>query len=213
MPDRPTNRQTGGKQSRNVQQNVDDLSGGTVIGEQHNYYGDKNQYKREINWGGILGGLAVLLGLIFGALQLLPEQTRADFFSNLGLIAQPTATSTATLPPTSLATTTPIPTTPPAILPATPAATMPVPTLSPTQGYPCDGTIVFTTGALLNQVKVIPQKNAPGQPPVQQGSTVQILAKQTNDGITWYQITYNNGANTGWIPDEYVTPSANCPQA
>lgn len=78
-----------------------------------------------------------------------------------------------------------------------------------TGGFPCQGQIVFTSGALLNQVKVLPSDTSPARPPVQQGSTVTIIASQRNEGRRWYQIEY--GDNSGWIPDDYVDVSSQCP--
>ncbi|MBI1281791.1 MAG: TIR domain-containing protein [Anaerolineaceae bacterium] len=85
-----------------------------------------------------------------------------------------------------------------------------LPTLTTlTKSYPCQATIVFTTGAMLNQVRVTPQKNAPTRQPVQQGAIVSVLSKQRNDSLDWYQITFDS--NTGWIPSEYIILSDTCP--
>lgn len=100
------------------------------------------------------------------------------------------------------------------------ASPSPTPSKSPTpvlltataaRNYPCDGQIVSSTGALLNQVRVTPQKNSPSRPPIQQGSDVTILAKQTGDGFTWHRISYADGDEEGWIPTQYVIPSNDCP--
>ncbi len=80
-----------------------------------------------------------------------------------------------------------------------------------TPGYPCDGMIVFSGGGLLNQVRITPQMNAPFRPAVQQASTVNIFDRRSNDGKVWYQMEYENGANQGWIPIEYVNASELCP--
>jgi hypothetical protein len=87
-----------------------------------------------------------------------------------------------------------------------------MPTL-PTSGYPCSAEIVFTTGALLNQVRVTPARNAPPRPPVQQGATVTILQQSRfNEGLRWYEISYVTDREiTGWIPSEYLTPGNACP--
>ncbi len=80
-----------------------------------------------------------------------------------------------------------------------------------TPGYPCDGTIVVSTGSgvFLNQVYTIPQNNSPNRSPVAQGSTVTVLGTQLSEGVSWYQIQYDN--NEGWIQSEYVTLSSGCP--
>gem|GEM_PF-3925769 len=72
---------------------------------------------------------------------------------------------------------------------------------------------MVTTGALIDQVKFLPSRNSLARPPIQQGSAVEISDSQPAEGITWYQITYENGETTGWIPAEYVTPDSNCPSS
>lgn len=74
-------------------------------------------------------------------------------------------------------------------------------------GFPCNGEIVFTTGALSNIVRALPSNTAPSRPPVQQGSMVIITQSQITLGDLWYEIEY--GENTGWIRDLHITP-INC---
>lgn len=92
-----------------------------------------------------------------------------------------------------------------------PSATPVIATPASAKSYPCEGTIVFDTGGLLNQVKVSPDINSPSKPAVQQGSKVVIKTKQINSGITWYQIEYANPSQTGWITSQYVNLSSSCP--
>lgn len=118
--------------------------------------------------------------------------------------SSPTATSTTTMSPRLTLSLTAHPTTDFNFVPAT---------FTPTQttsAYPCDGTVKGNAGVELNQVRVLPQQNAPSRPRVEEGSTITILAKQFNDQLNWFQIRYANDTNTGWIPIEYVSPSANC---
>jgi hypothetical protein len=88
------------------------------------------------------------------------------------------------------------------------------PTLTPTPARAdsaCEGVIMFSSGGLLNQVKVSPFRNAPFARAVQQGSTVVIQERRASEGIMWYQIRYANGGSTGWIPAQYVTLLNECP--
>jgi hypothetical protein len=82
---------------------------------------------------------------------------------------------------------------------------------SATPGYPCEGHIKLTTGALLDQVRILPQSNAGGLAPVREGSNVGIVAFQRNDRKSWYQIKYEDNKYIGWILTSYVIPSATCP--
>jgi hypothetical protein len=127
----------------------------------------------------------------------------------------PTSTATATLTLTPSVTWTPTLTFTPTLT-YTPSHT---PTITPTraatntpaQAYPCTGTVIFSSGGLLNQVHVSPLLNSPRRTAVQQGSTVRILDGRTNEGEIWYQINYADGTQTGWILREYIMPGSSCP--
>ena len=77
--------------------------------------------------------------------------------------------------------------------------------------YPCEGTIRGNNGVSLDQVRVLPQRDAPSRPGVEEGSSVTVLTKQFSDQLDWMQIRYIDGTKTGWIPAEYVSTSTNCP--
>jgi len=40
---------------------------------------------------------------------------------------------------------------------------------------------------------------------------VTILREASDFGETWYEIEYNDGDDSGWIPDDFVEPLLNCP--
>lgn len=132
----------------------------------------------------------------------------------------PTFTPTQTNTPTSTPTATPIATLTytPTLTPSVPntvevqatATKMPTSTSLPAS-YPCDGTISMSSGGLLNQVHLLASDSSPFQRPVQQGSIVSITQELSDFGKIWYRITYDNGANTGWIQTDWVTKSQNCP--
>lgn len=119
--------------------------------------------------------------------------------------------ATANALPTTVNTPSPTPVPPT----ATPTLVPPTASFTPVQqtiGYPCAGKIAGTRGALLNQVRVRPQKNAPFRPAVEQGIEVTILDKATEGGTIWYQIQYgDNKENAGWIPANYINGLTNCP--
>lgn len=102
--------------------------------------------------------------------------------------------------PPVVATPEPEPTT--ASPPTEPAAASP--------SFPCDGQITGIAG-LLNQVHALPSETAPSRPAVQQGSAVTVLRTASDFGETWYEINYNSGADTGWIPEQFMILSAGCP--
>jgi len=141
-------------------------------------------------WTGV-GGIAAILALIVTFLTL--PQLRGN---------EVTPTSTPNPTETMLQ-----------AIPSNAAQSVIMPTVQSTiaasRGFPCDGQIVFTTGALLNQVRVLPSTTSPARPPVQQGATVTITASQVNSAGNWYQMTY--GSNTGWILDDYIELSSQCP--
>ncbi len=178
-------------------------------------------------------------GIVSGNVGTLPVVVPTQTSTNTPtLTSTPTQTSTPTPTPTntpeptasSTRTNTPTPTqtlteTASPTITLTPSDTPPQPTATDTHtpthtpratntllvGYPCDGEIVFTTGAALNQVHVSPVINSPLRTRVQQGSDIIILEKRVSNGAEWYQITYDNDAQQGWILAEYVIPSGNCP--
>lgn len=96
-------------------------------------------------------------------------------------------------------------------------ATIDIPTAAPTatfaenstpttltnNGFPCEGEIVFTTGALLNVVRAIPSNTAPSRPPVQQGTIINIVNSQNVRGSLWYEIEYEG--NSGWLTEDFIT--------
>ncbi len=85
-----------------------------------------------------------------------------------------------------------------------------IPTVTPTemvQGYPCEGTVIFRSGGLL-QVKISPLRNAPNQTTIQQGTTVQLLERRSSDGEDWYKISFENVS--GWITTDLIDPSSQC---
>ncbi len=117
--------------------------------------------------------------------------------------ATPTLTSTAphTYTPTATDTQSNSPT----------ATNTPVFTNTPSQTYPCDGQIPGVSG-LLNQVRIQPSNTSPLRPPVERGSSVRILRSASDFGSVWYEIEYNNGVNKGWITEDFVETSTNCPR-
>lgn len=80
--------------------------------------------------------------------------------------------------------------------------------ITSTGGFPCEGTIVFTTGALLNVVRALPSTTAPSRPPVQQGAIVTVTASQVELGDLWYRIEYEQDA--GWISERYIYLAGDC---
>lgn len=168
--------------------------------------------------GGIFAVIAAVIGILPNLIQAAPTSIPST------VTTMPTATTSATetpIPNTEQPTSVPTDN----VLPEfaltatalganrvviTPPTVMPVQATTVVKGYPCDGTILFTTGAMLDQVKVLPQKNSPKRPPIQQGQAIQILAQQNNDGLSWYQISYNENT-TGWIPASSVESGNNCP--
>lgn len=138
----------------------------------------------------ILSVLVIILTLLFGFLALFPEDVRTEWFRSLGLL---NVALTETAPFENIAIT-------------------PLPTATGTQGYPCDGTIIFTTGAWLDVVKISPQRNAPSRSRILQGANISILSAQITQGDIWYQIMYNEEIDTGWILNEYVNLSVACPE-
>ena len=76
----------------------------------------------------------------------------------------------------------------------------------------CEGQIIVSSasGVSLDQVKALPQQTAPKRPPIKQGSIVTILSKQKVGSTTWYEITYLEEVNRGWINATYVDVSQNC---
>ncbi len=76
---------------------------------------------------------------------------------------------------------------------------------------PCEAQIIVSTaeGSPLNQVKVLPRRDAPSRPPTTQGTTVTI---DDQPGTGWVRISYTNGnANhSGWIQDRYLELLGGC---
>jgi hypothetical protein len=114
--------------------------------------------------------------------------------------------------PAASATAINLPTLPPPAATTVPPTAQPLiqPTTVPIQAdaYPCAAQLIFTTGTQL-QVWVSPQRGSPARPPVNQSDVVTIASKRFNDGSQWFEIQY--GSNRGWIPSQYVQPSASCP--
>jgi uncharacterized protein YgiM (DUF1202 family) len=113
-----------------------------------------------------------------------------------------TVTSSPTLTPS--VTDTLIPSNTPLRPPTSTPSNTPSPTVTPSQ---CLGTIPGAVG-MINQVKVLPNTSSPARPPVQRGSTVIIVDRESDFGLTWYQIEYDG--NIGWIIDEYVELLRDC---
>lgn len=82
----------------------------------------------------------------------------------------------------------------------------------PTKGYPCDGMMAGSGEIILNVVHEFPNpgSNVIAANSVRGGSSVRLLDDATNSGDIWYEIE-QQGFRLGWIPDEYVVISGNCP--
>ena len=79
-------------------------------------------------------------------------------------------------------------------------------------GYPCPGTVIYTVGGRLDQVRTMPSKEAVFLPKqVQQSEVVEIQRSLLVEGRTWYQIVYQNGTLLGWILSDFIIPSSSCP--
>ena len=75
----------------------------------------------------------------------------------------------------------------------------------------CKAQIIVSTaeGGSLNQVKVLPRRDAPSRPPAVQGATVSI---DDQPGTGWVRISYtnSNAGHTGWIQDRYLEFLGEC---
>lgn len=172
--------------------------------------------------------LGVPLAIIAILISFQPNNSTTSLPTHTPTIIQETYTATATdIPATETETKTPTltvtltPTLTNTSMPAPESTVAPTHTTIPntllptdlpqTQEYPCDGQIPLETGGRLNQVRTLPSTISPAKRPVLRGSTVEILQEIRDFGITWYEIVYENGAETGWINSEFVVASENCP--
>ena len=68
--------------------------------------------------------------------------------------------------------------------------------------------VSIAEGSVLNQVKMLPRRDAPSRPPAIQGATVTV---DDQSGTGWARISYTNNANhEGWIQDRYLEFSSEC---
>lgn len=173
--------------------------------------------------------ILTVLGVIFGALDALPDDVTDPIWASLGILEPsptPTHTSTPSSTPTptetSLATPTPahtaIPPTDASVLPTnTPVPPTPVPTVTNTPlqsistgSYPCDATVnPFATATTLNVVRQFPNQNASIVASVRRGETVLVIERSAGSDV-FYNIQ-SNGRTVGWIADEHLELSNNCP--
>lgn len=177
-----------------------------------------------------LGLTALIVAGVFilgnnGKDPIAEESATATATATLTETQLPVPTAPATSPevifPTVLPTLTNIPTVTPSLTEtatptgtptATPAATNTLrPNSTSVQAYPCDGQVIFRTGAKLNAVHLSPGENAPLRSPIQQGSNVTIQGEMIVLSQIWFQIIYSNGSDTGWILSEYIIPDSSCP--
>jgi hypothetical protein len=232
MADSPKNK------PQNIRQDIDEMRGGNIIGQQINYHGTTPQShpveKKRIDTPvlvAIIGGIAsVVVALIAIVPPLLPyvippTPTPIDTPTITQVV---TETATVTLAPSE----TPLPTetaTVTSTLTLTHTATnLPTATQtltntnSPilttatsavaTPGYPCNGQIVFYSSAPLNVVHVAPSSRSSYRNPVQQGSSIRILGREQETlEKAWYEIATTSGNELGWIPAEHVILSESCP--
>lgn len=126
MPDSPN------PDPKDIEQNIKDMRGGHIIGEQHNYYTPPSNpaqpRKSGFPWGTLFQILLAVLGLLLAFLALYPEDSRTELFRSVGLLP----ISTATLTPTPLATETATPTLAPSEKPSPTYTDTPTPTLTET---------------------------------------------------------------------------------
>ena len=75
----------------------------------------------------------------------------------------------------------------------------------------CKANIVVSTaeGSALNQIKMLPRRDAPSRPPATQGATV-IVDEQLGTGWTRISYTSSNANHEGWIQDRYLEFSSGC---
>lgn len=94
---------------------------------------------------------------------------------------------------------------------STPAA--PVPTSLPAAfgAFPCDATVSSWNAVDLNVVRDFPNQGALLREPVKAGTAVRVIdISGTNP--PWYRIASPEGRVLGWIPAEYLSLAATCPQ-
>ncbi|GIK63645.1 MAG: hypothetical protein BroJett018_14390 [Chloroflexota bacterium] len=181
-------------------------------------------------WAIIIAALISGICLIIAALIALgdnndnekSESTPPQIVEATTTVAQTVSpSSTPTSTPTASATTSNIPTQTNAattIFTSIPTESSILTTTAPTTiAYPCEGQIVDAGSYVtsLNVVRISPSPDARLRPPVKVGDVVTIEAKEGETiANTWYQITYEgpNGSISGWIPDEYLALSENCPK-
>ncbi len=78
--------------------------------------------------------------------------------------------------------------------------------------YPCPAQIILKEKIPLNVVHIRPIGDSSMADPVQQGAEITILAmEQESSTKFWYQISYQDNKQIGFIPITYVIPSSLCP--
>ena len=75
----------------------------------------------------------------------------------------------------------------------------------------CKADIIVSTaeGSALNQIKMLPRRDAPSRPPAIQGATVTV---DDQPGTGWTRISYTNSdaSHEGWIQNRYLEFSGGC---
>jgi len=155
---------------------------------------------------------------------ILAAESGARFEGNRDVLRVIDPTNTHTPMPTNTplpATATPLPTNTP--LPtSTPLPTntsLPAPTTAPATAtsapiviatYPCDAQVdPFSTSTTLNVVRQFPNQTSTTVASVRRGDAVTVIEKSAGNDV-FYRIQ-SNGRTLGWIAEEHLELSANCP--
>ncbi len=162
----------------------------------------------------LIGAASTVIVALIGLLSVLIDPTPE--IGPAVIVVAPTAAPLATPAPPEVpvATAGAAPVAPaaaaPTTAPAPPAAAPAAP--APAGTFPCDATVSAWNAGELNVVRDFPEQSALLREPIMVNTAVRVL---DISGTTppWYRIASPEGRVLGWIPAEYLSLAATCPQS
>lgn len=88
----------------------------------------------------------------------------------------------------------------------------PTPPPAVSGAFPCDAAVSAWNAVDLNVVRDFPNQDAMLREPVKVGAAVRVI-DISGTALPWYRIASPDGRVLGWIPAEYLSLAATCPQS